>query len=1060
MTDTPLFAELHAHSFFSLLDGASSPEALAERAAALGHYALALTDHDSLAGVMRFRAACATHKLKPVIGAELTVIAEHNDPTPAHLTVLAETPQGYANLSTLITRARCDHTRIGAAEWTGKVSPRLTLQQLSEHSTGLIVLTGCDQGWVSRAARRGDLNTAGQTALVLAEVFGRHNVYIELQHHDRPGDSALVDTLAGVAAKHRLPVIATGNTHYASASHARLRDCLIAIDRNETLTEAHLAGALPFNHSYALPAAREMYRRFARYPQAIANTLTVAERCWVDLDPGASGVHRMPAFPTPDGQTEFGYLYALCHAGLRQRYPRLQPQVLKQLAHELKVIEDASLSGFFLTVWDIARFARERGIQCSGRGSAAGSIVAYLLNISQVDPLEHELLFERFLAPDKTTMPDIDLDFDWSRREEVIQYVYARYGHAHCAMVCNHIQFQARSAIRDLGKTLNVAEPVIERLLKRIDSHDPVDAADALDAWLDESHRAAHDTEQPLRLLTGLLRQIDGVVRHLGIHSGGMIITREPIAGIVPVEPATMPGRYVTQWDKDSVEDAGRIKIDLLSLRTLGMIDEALKHVGALSAPGQPPPSLDDLGLDDPAVYQTICEADNLEIFQVSSRAQLQMLHKTQPRSLKELAIEIAIVRPGPIQGGAVHPYVNRRTGREPVTYDHPDLAPVLKDTLGVLLYQEDCLRIAMVMAGFSAGEADQLRRAMSRSRSREAMREMAGLFTVRAAARGYSPETASAVFSKIAQFASFGFCRSHAASFARISYITAWLKRNHPGPTICAYLNSGAGMYPHNVVINEMKREGIRMLPLDINSSRWAYVLADQKTIRMAASTVHGLGEAQWTQIEDARMRTPFRSLADFQQRVTLPKPLLLDLIRAGLFDSFGPRRDLLWQTGERRNPPDDALPVLEDALAVVLPELAQITREIWDHELTGVSLGGVFMRHFEPALARLGVTPLAQAKELPAGKRVRIAGMLYIRQRPKTAKGVTFLGLQDSTGLCDVVLKAETYQRCRQVLRGDHILIADGVVQSDSGAVSVLAHTVRALDEMTSGRISKNRS
>ena len=1042
MTNIPLpFVELHCHSFYSLLDGASAPEALIAEAARLGMPALALTDHNSLAGAMRFHSAARKLRVRPIFGAEVTL---HDG---AHLTLLAENQQGYASLCRLITRSRCDlGTRTDTA-WSGKTAPALTFDQLAAHREGLIALTGCDQGPLAHALRAQDAAGAVARAGTLADIFGRSQLYIEIQHHQRPGDDARRHALLEVAAQTRLPIVATGNTHYAVRAHARLRDCLLAIDRNESLDEARRAGALPLNHTYALADAAALTRRFACIPHALANTLAIAERCFVDLDFGgvAGGAQRMPVFPIPGEQSEFGFLYNLCHAALPTRYPQLEPRVLTQLAHELQVIQQAQLSSFFLLVWDVVRFARERRIRCSGRGSAAGSIVAYLLDISQVDPLEHDLLFERFLSPDKATMPDIDLDFDWRRREEVIQYLYERYGHERCAMVCNHVQFQARSAVRDLSRALNFPDAVVERLLKRIDAHSPTQAAAEIDALLAadapgaatiSTPVAARTTTHPLALLAELLRHIDGVVRHLSIHVGGMLITGRPLDELVPIEPATMPGRYVVQWDKDSVEDAGLVKLDVLSLRTHGLIAEAQDLI-------DPPLDLDRLPVDDPAIYDMVCSADTLGTFQIESRAQMQMLPRTLPRNLKDLAVEIAIVRPGPIQGGAVHPYVNRRLGREPVHYDHPDLESILRGTLGVLLYQEDCLRIAMTIAGFSGGEADQLRRAMSRSRSQEAMAEMHDLFVHRALARGYALETASTIFSKIAGFAQFGFCRSHAASFARISYVTCWLKKHHPAAFYTALLNSGAGFYPHDVIAADMHRHGIDLLPLDINRSRWGYTHVDAQRVRMGASTVAGLGEAAWAHIDAAQ---PFADLRDFHARTRLPKTLVADMIRAGLFDSFGERRALLWESGELPVGDRSAeLPLQIPITSIALPALAATEAEAWEHELTGLAPGGSYVRHFRAALQKLGVHSLADARALPAGRRIRVAGIMYVRQRPQTAKGVTFLGMQDETALMDWVVKADQWKSFRHLLRGDRLLLAEGVVQSTGSAVSLLVQTLR---------------
>ncbi len=561
-----------------------------------------------------------------------------------------------------------------------------------------------------------------------------------------------------------------------------------------------------------------MERRFRACPDALRNTLEIAARCRVSLDFSAQ---RLPAFiPEHEGTrpSEFAYLYQLCHANLPRRYPNLRPAVLKQLAHELDIIEQAGLAGYFLLVWDIVRYAKSKEIRCQGRGSAANSIVAYLLDITSIDPLQHNLLFERFLSSDKFTTPDIDIDFAADRREEVIQYVYQRYGREHAAMVCNVVTYRARSAIRDLGKALAFPEPVLDRLVKSLDTHSPTTAADQIEQTVQEKneepsdkagssfaiHPAPSSPSHPLLLLADLMRRIDGCPRHLSIHSGGMIITPQPLDRMVPLEPATMPGRIVCQWDKDSIEDTGLIKIDLLGLRTLGLISDALDSI---RKQGDPAPDLDAIPLDDPKIFAMLQKADTIGAFQVESRAQQQMLPRLKPTSFEDMAVEVAIVRPGPIQGGAVHPYLRRRAGQEPVTYLHESLKPVLEESLGVLLFQEQAIRVAVETAGFAPGEADMLRRAMSRSRSEEAMAAMRLRFLEGAQRRSIDYTTAGAIFDQLAGFAGYGFCKSHAASFALIAYQTLYLKRYYAAAFYCALFNhQPMGFYSTKVIAGDAR--------------------------------------------------------------------------------------------------------------------------------------------------------------------------------------------------------------------------------------------------------------
>ncbi|MCL4861739.1 MAG: DNA polymerase III subunit alpha, partial [Caldilineaceae bacterium] len=836
----------------------SSPEALTAAAQAMGLRALALTDHDSLVGAVRFVTGARRAGLHAILGAEVTLADGH------HLTLLAENQQGYANLCRLITASRLGTPpqpspdwggsdgnggselvphptwgRVGegvtppqpspdwgGGAWLGKVAPAVRWEQLAAHSDGLVCLTGCRRGPLAAALLAGQPEEAAAVVERLRDWFGPDRLFVEIARHYLPGEETLVRGLVGLAHVWGLPLVATNNVHYAERGASRLRDALLAIDHNETLTAARRAGRLPLNDNYALAAPAEMARRFADLPQALRNSVALAERCQVSLD--FSG-RRLPAFPTPDGLSEFAYLYELCHASLPRRYPALKPLVLKQLAHELAVIEQAGLAGYFLIVWDIVRFARAQQIRCQGRGSAANSMVAYLLQITSIDPLRHNLLFERFLSSDRFTMPDIDIDFAADRREEVIQYVYQRYGRAHAAMVCNVVTFQARSALRDLAKVLDFPPPVIERLARGLERHSPTGAAEQLLGQVEPDAPAHH----PLRLLAGLLGQIEGCPRHLSIHSGGMLITGPPLDEVVPLEPATMPGRVVAQWDKESVEDAGLIKLDLLGLRMLGLLSEAVGYVR--QAEGEAP-DLDGLSLDDPAIYALAQRGDTIGAFQVESRAQQQMAPRLRPTCFEEIIVQIAIIRPGPIQGGAVHPYLRRRAGLEPVSYPHPCLEPVLAETYGALLFQEQAIRVAVAAAGFSAGEADLLRRALSRTRAPAELQAMQDRFLAGAAQQGIDGETAGAIWRLLAGFAGYGFPKSHAASFALIAYQSLYLKHYHAAAFYCALLNQQPmGFYSSEVVVGDARRHGVTLLPPDIQASDWRYTLGQTAAGRPA---------------------------------------------------------------------------------------------------------------------------------------------------------------------------------------------------------------------------------
>ena len=1042
------YAELHCHSYFSLLDGASAPEDLVQAAVEKGLRALALTDHDRLSGAVRFATAARRAALHGVLGAEVTLA----DGT--HLTLLAETQAGYANLCRLITAARMEakvenapaanpaaNQAAGVGEeneenWAGKVAPALRWEVLAAHRQGLIALSGCRQGAVAAALLRGAEEEGTFALRQLYELFGPHQLFVELQHHDLPTDDRLVRKLLRAARTMGLPVVATHNVHYAVPAQSMLRDALTAVRHRETLDAAQRAGRLPYNNSYALPTAAEMARRFAQQPEALHNTLAIAERCHTSLD---FSQQRLPEFTTPDGSPTFHFLYQLCHARLPECYPDLRPVVLNQLAHELDIIEGANLATYFLVVWDIVRFARGQGVRCQGRGSAANSIVAYLLGITSIDPLAHHLLFERFLSSDKFTMPDIDVDFAADRREEVIQYVYRKYGHSHTAMVCNVVTYQARSAMRDLGKVLELPEPSVELLLGKLDTHSPYEAAAQLEGVA------------PPHLVT-LLRQIDGCPRHLSIHSGGMLITRSPLAEIVPLEPATMPGRFVCQWDKDSVEDAGLIKIDLLALRTLGVISETL---ALLSAAGGEAPDLGKIPLDDPQIYQMLQAGDTIGAFQVESRAQQQMLPRLKPARFEDIAVEVAIVRPGPIQGGAVHPYLRRRMGEEPVAYLHPCLKPVLAETLGVLLFQEQAIRVAVEAAGFKPGEADLLRRALSRNRSQEAMAALRERFVRGAQEKGIEVLVAEAIFQQLAGFAGYGFCKSHAASFALIAYQTLWLKRYHAAAFYCALLNQQPmGFYPPEVLLGDARRHGVDALPPDVNHSRWRYtleVIGDAQgkqgcALRTGLQTIAELGESAWETLAAERENGMFRDLADFCRRTRFEQDVVRNLIRAGACDAFGERRQLLWQLGDLDLRPH-AFDLVHAEDRVELPLLASVEQTAWEYELMGAAPARQMMVHYRSQLRAAGVLSGWQVKQMPPGRRVRSAGFVVVRQRPATAKGILFMSLEDESGLLDLVVKPPVYARLRDVLRGQPLLIVEGVVQRSGRAVSLLVQHAQPL-------------
>jgi error-prone DNA polymerase len=1077
-----MYAELHCHSHYSLLDGASAPEALAARAAELGLPALALTDHDGLYGAVAFWRAARALSVQPIIGAELTLA--HG----SHLTLLAENQTGYANLSRLLGRGQLAGS---------KGHPVLTIEEVAQHTAGLLCLTGCRRGAVAQAVLADEPVRAARAAGKLADIFGRERVWIELQRHWLPEDGRLSAGLVAAAQTAGLPIVATNNVHYATPAGQPLHDLLTATRLGCSLGEMTsrlppLAATAQASTEFYLKSATEMTALFTDLPEALRATLAIAERCRaapVSLDFSA---RRTPAFPPqtadfphgrPTGETAFSYLYALAHAGLVEKYRPVTPRGVRQLSHELTVIEQVGLADYFLIVWDIVRFARSQDIRCQGRGSAANSLVAYVLGITPVDPLAHNLLFERFLSDRSDTTPDIDLDFASSRRDEVIAYVYQRYGVEHTALVCNVNTYQWRSAVRDTARALGFNPEDVDRVCAWARHRQPEEEVGREGDGERRSGRAEVIADNQLLAssfqppassdqVLALAAQLVDTPRHLSVHVGGMLVTAQPLVEIVPLEHATKAGVVVAQWNKDSVADAGLIKIDLLCLRTLDAISEACMLIAART--GQAP-DLAVLPLDDPRIYAMLAAGDTIGTFQVESRAQAQMLPRLKPARFEDIIIQVAIVRPGPIQGGMVHPYLRRRQGLEPVTYLHPSLEPFLAETLGVVIFQEQVLQVAMALARFTPGEADMLRRAMSRSRSMEAMTELKDRFMQGALANGVAENIAEEAFRQLQGFATYGFCKSHAAAFALLAYQTLWLKLYHPLEFTCALLNhQPLGFYSPEVVIGDAQRHGVTVLRPDVNCSEDACTLeqsgrgaegqgksasappllgTSSPPLRLGLHYLHGLGEAGSARILAARGEQPFANLADFCRRTRLPRPLIGDLIRAGALDSCQSpqpptpdgRRRLLWQLGEAQYAEEQLVEApVSDA---DLPELSEGEAFAWDYELLGMTPGDHPLRLWRSRLQRRGVLTAAELNRQPAGQRVQTAGLVVVRQAPPTAKGHLFITLEDETGLANLIIRPDLYERERPLLRETDLLLVTGLTQRAGQASSLLVQAVTAL-------------
>lgn len=1004
------YIELHSHSYYSFLDGASSPRQLVARAAEYSMPAMALTDHDGLYGLIQFILAARETGIKPIIGTELTIEGGY------HLTLLAENELGYSNLCLLISRAQMENS---------KGQAKLAWDHLINHHSGLIALSGCRSGEVSQAILRSDWEAALEAGHRYTRIFGRANFFIELQRHHIGSDKSLERGLLELSERLGVGYVATNDVHYATLEGRPLQDILTGIQHLLPINE--LGQLRRPNAEFHLKSPDEMSSLFADLPLALQNSIAIAERCVFELDLTS---HRLPMFPVRDSSST---LRELCFQGLSARIRNPSAQATAQLEHELAVIAKLGLEDYFLIVWDICKYARSHGFPAQGRGSSANSLAAYCLEITQVDPLRHNLLFERFLSEERSGMPDIDVDFSREGREAVIQYVYERYGEDHTAMVCNVVTYRSKSAVRDVGKALGFPANMIDRIAKSITRWD----ADGVAGTLRKEGDGL-----PWAHFSRLVQEIKGFPRHLSIHAGGMVITGAPLAEIVPIERATMPGRVVTQWDKDDIEDAGLIKIDLLSLRTLDVIAETVRTIRENEGIHL---DINAIELDDPDIYQMMTDADTIGLFQVESRAQMQMLPKMKPTTFEDVMIEVAIVRPGPILGKMIHPYLQRRQGLEPITYVHPALAPVLDETMGVILFQEQVMGVAQAIGGFTPGEGDLLRRAMTRKRSYEEIEKMRDRFIQGALAKGLSEEIADDTFDKIAAFGGYGFCKSHAAAFARTTYETGYLKLYHPVAFYTAFLNhQPLGFYSPEVILEDAKRHGVQVLSVDINRSR-PRCSVEEGAIRLGFNYVKELGSTSLERIEEARAAGEFMSLRDFNERVVLNRSVIENLIMIGAFDCFGAqRRSLLWQFREMSQEPAEGLPLTYSAAQPQFPELSAWDLTAHDYEIMGLSAGSHLTSHFREDWDALGVVSSQHLANQRDRSRVLVAGLVITRQAPSTAKGHVFITLEDEFGTVNTILRPNIFQQFKTIALRSSVLIIEGQVVHDGGAINVLVEKI----------------
>ena len=1009
------YVELHCHSNFSFLDGGSHPAELAMRAAELEMPALAITDTGGVYGAVRFLQACRKLGVKPIIGSSLEVEGDE-------LILIAHNLRGYSNLCRLLSFAHANQP---------KGEARTTLAKVAEHRGDLFYLSATD-----REPRLRELQ----------EALGKESVFSELHHHLRPEDSWVLEGRAAMAKRCGAGVVATNEVHYHARERRRLHDVLVAIRHRATLEEArpHL---FP-NSEHHLKGGGEMRPLFKGHEEALATPWDIAQECDVDLNFRRV---RFPGYPVPQGETPFSFLYKLCFEGVRERFRPITPAVARRLQHELEVIEKTGLAEFFLINWDLMRFAREHGVPGQGRGSAADSIVAYVLGITRVDPIEHNLLFERFLHEEMTSTPDIDIDFSTEHREQVIQYVYEKYGWERTGMVCNVVTFQPRMAIRQVGKALGFSAELLDRLAKGVDRWFTEDVADSMMEAVPPPDMRPQSWQQYLELC----REAIDFPRHLSIHNGGMLVTGEPLVDIAPVEPATMEGRRVVQFNKDDVEDLGLIKMDMLGLRTLSVVAECLELIKDKTGTR---PDLDQLALSDPEVFEMCSAADTIGVFQIESRAQMQTLPRTRPQTFNDLVVEVAIIRPGPIQGNAVHPYIRRKQGREDVTYAHPLLEPILKDTLGVILYQEQIIEIAMHVAGMAPGRADGFRRAMTRHLNRVEMSTLEDEFVGGCLANGVPREVADQLFAAVQGFAVYGFCRSHAAAFARTSYETAWLKLHHPVEFGCGLLNNQPmGFYHPSVLVEDLKRHGVKVVPVDINRSD-IRCLPEFNAMRIGFNYVRDLGEDGRKAIVDERTRGgDYRSFDDFLNRLRggpIGPRAVRNLVMVGAFDQLGrPRRELLWGWQEQwhgqglRRGIDKQSELHLNGTAPELPQIDEFDANQLEYRISDLSTGHHLIHFCRDRLREMGAIESNKLTAVGDRQKVRVAGLVITRQAPMTAKRIRFFTLEDEFGQVNVTIKPDVYERYRQVANRQPILIIDGVMQRQDGVHSVLASHIEAL-------------
>jgi error-prone DNA polymerase len=1073
-----MYIELHSRSAFSFLEGASIPEDLIAACANLGMPAMALLDRDGVYGSPRFHLAAKKTEINAHIGAEVScaafsprrhpscvvtglcpVQAERRPvttkdgcfPGAFRLPLLIASRAGYQNLCRLITKMKL---RVGRKE-----GARASDIDFIEHADGLICLTGGEEGLLAAALTQGGPQAAFEAVKRLTEIFGRSNsgspnVYVELQRHFHREEEYRNRVAIQIAEALQLPLLATNGVNYAAPRERELADAFTALQHHRTLATA--GRRLARNAERYLKSPSAMRALFADVPKAIANTVELSSRLEFTLNDLG---YEFPRYPLPEGETMMSFLRERTREGMQSRYRRanaeLKKRARRQIERELNLIEHLKLAGYFLIVWYLVRFCREQNILVQGRGSAANSAVCYSLGITAVDPIGMELLFERFLSEERGEWPDIDLDLpSGDERERVIQHVYEKYGQRGAAMTANVITYRNRMAAREMGKAMGFDEDTLKRISAAVATWEFKDENDALDRRLRD---AGLDLTHPrIRKYFELCLAAQDLPRHLGQHSGGMVICEGRLDSVVPLEPASMPGRVVVQWDKEDCADMGLIKVDLLGLGMMAALKDSLELIRDHYHEDV---DLAHLPADDPIVYSTLEKADTVGMFQVESRAQMACLPRLKPKKFYDIVVQVAIIRPGPIVGNMVNPFLKRRQGREEVTYPHPSLETVLGRTLGVPLFQEQLLRMAMITANFTGGEAEELRRAMGFKRSEARMKVIEEKLRAGMTRNGILGETQEQIIQSITSFALYGFPESHAASFALLAYASAYLKCHYLAAFTAALLNNQPmGFYHPSTIVKDAQRHGLKMLPMDVTRSDWKCTLelsalGSQLSVRLGLKYARGLREPAGQALVRERSLAPFASIQDLPRRVPeLRKDELTTLAEIGALNAVASeylhRRDALWQV-ERAvrwsGPLLDELPEMdgESPLAAMTDE----ERLVADFRATGMTVGPHPMQYRRAEMKKMGICRACDLAQLPNGRRLRIGGCVIARQRPGTAKGMMFMSLEDETGIANAIFNPDLLQKNRVLLISERFLMIEGILQNQDNVIHIRAEKVSPL-------------